>query len=429
MEAVIMAGGKGTRIASMNPGIPKPMISIAGRPILEHQIEVLHRQGIRKIFIVAGYLADVICNYFGDGSKWGIEIKYELEKEPLGTAGALCRLEEKMQDDFILINGDIMFDIDVGRMAAAHRKNGGMATIFTHPNDHPYDSAVIETGKNNEVIQWFHKEDKKLWYQNRVNAGIHILSPKIFQLPVLQYEHMVDLDRDILKPLVGCKELYAYDSTEYVKDMGTPERYREVENDIQSGKAAGRNYKQEQKAVFLDRDGTINQYAGFLTDIGQFKLAEGAAEAVRMINLAGYLAIVVTNQPVIARGELTADGLKEIHNKMETLLGQKGAYLDAVFYCPHHPDRGYPGEITELKRECSCRKPKPGLLYQAAEEYHISLQDSWMVGDSDVDILAGMAAGCHVAGIGEKISLDGAVCFQDLLSAVKYIIKEGELIR
>lgn len=422
MEAVIMAGGKGTRIADMYPEMPKPMIPIAGKPILEHQIETLRRQGIQKIFIVAGYLSDVICDYFGDGSGWDVEIKYELEKEPLGTAGALYRFRENIQDDFILINGDIIFDIDVEKMFTAHKKHGGMATIFTHPNDHPYDSAVIETDFGNEVVQWFHKEDRRLWYQNRVNAGIHMLSPEVFQLPILQYEHRVDLDRDILRPLVGCKELFAYDSTEYVKDMGTPQRCREVEIDIQSGKVADRNYKKEQKAVFLDRDGTINQYVGFLTDIKQFELMEGVEEAVGRINLAGYLAIVVTNQPVIARGELTVGGLKEIHNKMETLLGQKGAYLDAVFYCPHHPDKGYPGEITGLKRECNCRKPKPGLFYQAAEDYHINLRDSWMVGDSDTDIQAGLAAGCHVAGIGGGVSVNGVVCFPDLLSAVNHIL-------
>lgn len=401
MKAVIMAGGKGTRIASVNADVPKPMISIAGKPILEHQIEVLRRQGIRRIVIVVGHMGDKICSYFGNGSEWNVAITYEREQKPLGTAGALYRLKDKIREDFVLINGDIIFDINFARMVRAHREYGGIATIFTHPNSHPYDSAVIEAGEHHEVIRWFHKEDERLWYRNRVNAGIHMLSPKIFELPVLQYEHKVDLDRDILKPLVKEKGLYVYDSTEYVKDMGTPERYREVEDDIRSGKVAAKNYSQPQRAIFMDRDGTINRHVGFLSDIDQFELLEGAAEAIRRVNEMGYLAVVVTNQPVIARGEATTDELKEIHNKMETLLGQKGAYVDAIFYCPHHPDRGYEGEIVELKTDCDCRKPKPGLILQAAETYHIDLKNSWMIGDSGSDVLAGKAAGCKTVGLGE----------------------------
>lgn len=422
MEAVIMAGGKGTRIAEMKPGIPKPMISIAGKPVLEHQVEALRRQGIRHIYFVVGYMADVICSYFGDGSRWDVSIEYEVEDEPLGTAGALYRFREKIKEDFLLLNGDIIFDIDISRMAAAHKKNGGIATIFTHPNDHPYDSALIEAGEDGRVTGWLHKEEGRLWYQNRVNAGIHMLSPEVFWHPALQYGQKADLDRDILKPLAGQGRLYVYDSTEYVKDMGMPERYREVEADIKSGKVAARNYKEKQRAIFLDRDGTINKYVGFLTDINWFELAEGTAEAIRRINRAGYLAIVVTNQPVIARGEVEAVQLKEIHNKMETLLGRQGAYVDAVFCCPHHPDKGYSGEIPELKIECNCRKPKPGLLYQAAEEYHISLEDSWMVGDRDTDMQAGLAAGCRVVGIGSRITMAGVACRENLYSAVNYII-------
>lgn len=427
MEAVIMAGGKGTRIAELKQGIPKPMISIAGKPVLEHQVEALRRQEIRHIYIVAGYLADVVCGYFGDGSRWDVSIEYEVEEEPLGTAGALYRFREKIKEDFLLLNGDIIFDIDINRMAAAHKKNGGIATIFTHPNDHPYDSALIEAGEDGRVTGWLHKEEGRLWYQNRVNAGIHMLSPEVFKHPALQHGRKADLDRDILKPLIGQGKLYAYDSTEYVKDMGTPGRYYEAEADIKSGKVAGGNYRKKQKAVFLDRDGTINKYVGFLTDISRFELEEGAAEAIRKINRAGYLAVVVTNQPVVARGEVTEGQLKEIHNKMETLLGEQGAYVDAIFYCPHHPGRGYPGEIPKLKMECSCRKPKPGLLYRAAEQYNIGLKDSWMVGDSDTDMQAGMAAGCHVAGIGNRITLEGAACKKNLLSAVDYILgKERE---
>jgi len=183
--------------------------------------------------------------------------------------------------------------------------------------------------------------------------------------------------------------------------MGTPERYEAVCRDFETGKVAAKNLKNLQKAVFLDRDGTINEYVGFLRDIGRLALLPGAAEAIRRINDSGYLAIVATNQPVIARGEVTVPELQEIHNKMETLLGAEGAYLDGIYYCPHHPHKGYEGEIPELKVECVCRKPKPGMLLQAAQDFHIDLSASWMVGDGENDILAGKGAGCRTVLIGD----------------------------
>lgn len=159
----------------------------------------------------------------------------------------------------------------------------------------------------------------------------------------------------------------------------------------------GRNLRNRQRAVFLDRDGTINRYVGFLRDIEEFELIPGAADAVRRINASGYLAVVVTNQPVIARGELSYAGLEEIHNKMETFLGLEGAYLDGIYFCPHHPHGGYEGEVKELKFDCGCRKPKPGMLLKAAADFNIDMGSSWMVGDGENDIQAGQAAGCRTA--------------------------------
>lgn len=151
----------------------------------------------------------------------------------------------------------------------------------------------------------------------------------------------------------------------------------------------------------MDRDGTINKYVGFLRKPQELELTEDAAEAIKLINKSGYLAVVVTNQPVIARGEVTWDGLEEIHNKMETLLGKEGAYIDGLYFCPHHPHKGYEGEIPELKFDCDCRKPKPGLLLKAAKELNIKFESSYMIGDSDSDVQAGEAAGCKTVKIEE----------------------------
>ena len=404
MKAVIMAGGKGTRIASVARDIPKPMIPIEGKPVLEHELECLREQGLTDVILTVSHLGHVIMDYFGDGSgispatgkPFGVKIEYFVEAEPLGNAGALFRLKDKLTEDFLLLNADAIFDIDFGRFVAWHWKKGGLATLFTHPNSHPYDSGLILADEDGAVRQWLTKEDARpQWYRNRVNAGLHVLSPALLEKQ--PDTPKIDLDRQLLKPLAGTGKMYCYDSPEYVKDMGTPERYECVCRDYAAGLVRARNLRNKQRAIFLDRDGTINRYVGFLRDIEQFELLPGAAEAIRRINASGYLAIVVTNQPVIARGEVTREQLREIHDKMETLLGREGAYVDAIYYCPHHPHRGYPGEVAELKIDCDCRKPKPGLLLQAAEDYNIDLTKSWMIGDSQSDMQAGEAAGCKTA--------------------------------
>lgn len=406
MKIVIMAGGKGTRIASVNSDVPKPMIPILGKPILEHQIEALSRQGFKDFVLVIGYKGNVISDYFGDGTGWNVKIEYVTEESPLGTAGSFYYLKEMINEDFLLVNGDIIFDIDVGKFYEAHRKNcmkGGLVTLFTHPNDHPYDSGIIKADCDSRVTDWLHKEDERLWYKNRVNAGIHMLSPEILKMVTEPVK--TDMDRDILKPLIPEGKLYAYDSPEYVKDMGTPERFYSTEKDLRDGVVASKNLSHTQKAVFLDRDGTVNRYVGFLRNIEDFQLIEGVSDAIKLFHNKGYLVIVVTNQPVIARGEVTFEELDEIHNKMETLLGQDGTYVDDIFYCPHHPDKGFEGERPEYKTDCDCRKPKPGMLLTAADKYNIDLSRSYMIGDGDSDVMAGEAAGCRTFKVSEDMSL------------------------
>lgn len=440
MKVVIMAGGKGTRISSVASDIPKPMIKVEGIPVLEREIECLKNQGFDDIILTVSHLGNIIMDYFGDGSgnspvtgePFGVHIDYYFEEEPLGNAGALFKIKDKLTSDFLLLNADAMFDVDFNRFVAFHRKHGGLVTLFTHPNSHPYDSGLIIANKNGSVEKWLAKEDERpQYYRNRVNAGLHVINPEVLELVGINADSVgkvgvdgkpvkVDLDRQLLKPLAGTGKMFCYDSPEYVKDMGTPERYYSVCKDCKEGRISAKNLKNKQKAIFLDRDGTINKYVGFLRNIDDFELIDGVAEAIRKINESGYLAIVVTNQPVIARGEVSFEELEEIHNKMETLLGKEGAYLDAIYYCPHHPHKGYDGERPELKIECDCRKPKPGMLLKAAEDFNIDLSKSWMIGDGENDVKAGINAGCKTALIGQgKENIGQLVSEKSLLGFVK----------
>lgn len=418
MKVIIMAGGKGTRIASVKSDVPKPMIEICGKPILLWQIESLKEQGLTNITLVIGYMGHVIKNYFGDGSQFGVNISYFVEDSPLGTAGALFKMD--LQEDFLLLCGDVILDVDYQRFIEFHRANKAWASLMAHPNGHPYDSSLLVTeilppqvpGGNpvdtHRVVRWMNKEDERLYYKNRVNAGIEIISPELLKETMKHFvprhpetPDKIDLDRDVLKPCISSGRIFAYDTPEYIKDMGTPDRYYEVEKDIQSGKVKARNLSQKQKAIFLDRDGVINKHIGFLRKSEEFELIPGVIEGIKAINKSGYLAIVVTNQPVIARGDCTWKELQHIHDKMETELGKDGAFLDAIYICPHHKDKGFEGERPEYKFDCDCRKPNPGLLLQAAKDYNIDLSQSYMIGDNATDIEAGRNARCK-----ESIQID-----------------------
>ena len=391
MKAIIMAGGMGTRIASVRSDVPKPMIEICGKPILQYQIENLIDSGITDITLVVGHLGHIIQDYFGDGSKFGVKISYFVEDHPLGTAGALFKMPD-LTEDFLLLCGDTVFNLDFSRFIEFHKSHKAWASLMAHPNGHPYDSSLLVTeilppAKEGElpsdtkrVVKWLAKEDERLYYKNRVNAGIEMISPELIEYTRKNFKprhpetpDKIDLDRDVLKPAIPTGKLFAYDTPEYIKDMGTPDRYYETEKDMQCGRISAKNLSQKQKAVFLDRDGTLNKENGFVKTPDQLELIDGVTEAVKAINKSGYLAIVITNQPVIARGECSFETLQAIHDKLETELGKDGAYIDALYYCPHHPDSGFEGERIAYKGKCNCRKPSTGLIEQAQKDFNIDI--------------------------------------------------------
>lgn len=393
MKVVIIAGGQGTRIASVNSEIPKAMIPICGIPIIEHEVDMAKRHGFTDFLFVIGYLGDQIESYFGDGNRWGIHIDYFRETQPLGTAGALGLLRDQLTEDFFVFYGDTVMDIDMHRMLDYHREKGADATLFLHPNDHPFDSDLVDIDAEGRVRQFYHKPHTEGFIaHNIVNAALFIFSPRV--LTQIEPGVKCHIEKHVLP---RCMEagmlLYGYVSAEYIKDMGTPERYYAVSEDVEKGKVQRLNAFNSRPAIFLDRDGVINKEVNLLNREEQMELIPGAAEALRLINKSDYLAIVVTNQPVIARNLCTLEELDRIHMRMETLLGQEHAYINALYFCPHHPDSGYPKERKEYKIKCNCRKPAPGMLLQAAKDWNIDLANSYMIGDSERDIQAGINAG------------------------------------
>ncbi len=380
-------------MGKLSETLPKPMLPIGGKPILEHQVELLKSSGITGITLCVRHLSPVISDYFGDGGRWGVRINYSVEDIPLGTAGCLRHAFPKADREILVLYGDVMVWMDLVEMIRRHRQSGADATLAVHSNDHPFDSDLLEADENMRVLQIHPKPHPEgAWLPNLTNAAVYVLGPKV--LKIIPSDRSTDCARDIFPEAIRRGlHLQAYRTAEYIKDAGTPERYPEVENDWNSGKIQWMHRRNPRPSVFLDRDGVLVREVGHLHKPEQLELLPGAAEGLKKLNRSGFITALVTNQPVIARGMCSVEELQTIHNKMETLLGREGARLDAIYYCPHHPDRGFPEEVPELKIPCRCRKPETGMIEQAQKEFNIDLKSSWLIGDTTVDIETARRAG------------------------------------
>ena len=421
MQLVILAGGKGTRLGLADR--PKPMVEINKKPLLEHQILLAKEYGIKEIFILSSYKAEIITSYFKDGKKFGIKIHHIIEETPLGTAGALKTIEEKLEDRFLVFYGDIYMDFDIKSFIEFDKQHDSVGTLLLHPNDHPEDSDLVEIDKKNIVKNLILKPHNDIYYTNLVNAAVFIFSKKIFNY--INKNTFCQIEKDIIPTLLENNEtIIGYKNAEYVKDVGTPLRLKEVTKDIVNKKTKKLNKKNKRPCIFLDRDGVINEDMKTNPTCESFKLLPQVIDAIRLINQSEYLAIIVTNQPMIAKGFVSIEEVETTHKKLETILGKNNAYLNAIYYCPHHPERGFKGEIKKLKFDCNCRKPKIGMLEEARNDFNIDIENSWIIGDSEKDIQAGNNFGCKTISVQKNIKADYNA--QNILDAVKYILSKNK---
>lgn len=386
-QAVILAGGFGTRLAAVYGDIPKPMVPLLGRPVIDHLIDLCRRHGFDDILVLAHHRWEILQDHLGE------TVRLHVEPTPLGTAGALRDALHLLSDRFLVLYADTYADVDLDRLWQSHLTSGADATLFTHPNSHPHDSDLVEADADGWITR-IHGYPHQTPIRNLVNAALYAMEKR-----VVAEVRSDGLDRpDIAKhlfpgALAAGFRLKSYRSVEYIKDMGTPDRLMRVEADIRAGVPERLSGRTGRLAVFLDRDGTLNVEKGLIRRPDDIDLLPGVAGAVKRLNQSGHLAIVATNQPVIARGDITEAELDTIHARLDHLLGRDGAYVDDIRHCPHHPDAGFDGEIPELKVRCVCRKPEPGLLTAGIREFGIDSSKSWMVGDATTDIEAGRRAG------------------------------------
>lgn len=430
-QAVILAGGKGTRLQERLGGLPKPLVDVGGVPLLERQILLLKRFGFDRLILLVNHAAEHIVSFCEQHQNWGLEVQCIDDGTPRGTAGATLAVLEHLDDEFLVMYGDTMLEVDLDRFHEFHAANTKAgATLFLHPNDHPQDSDLVDIDDDGLIVNFHpYPHDPSQYYRNLVNAALYWVR-KSALAPWSSTRGILDFGKQLFPDMLAAgTSLRGYVSPEYIKDAGTPERLDRVSADLASGKIERSALSHLQSVVFIDRDGTINEEVDHLKDPSEFTLLPGVCDAVRRLNASEYRSCVITNQPVIARGDCSFEGLRAIHNKMDTLLGEQGAYLDRLYYCPHHTDKGFEGERPELKIACDCRKPLTGMIEMAERELNVCREASWLVGDSTVDIETAKNAGIKsilvetgYAGLDGRGWVEPDFCFPDLLQSVTFVL-------
>ena len=429
MKAVVLAGGKGTRLGLDR--IPKVMVPVDGVPLLERTVTNAVSQGFSDFLILTGYLAEEIESHFGDGQRYGARIEYVREEQPLGTAGCFNQVRDRLTEPFLVLYGDILMDVDLTAFAGYAIERGGAGTLFAHPNDHPFDSDLLEVDTEGRILAVHPKPHRPGVHRpNLVSAALYLLFPEAL---ASVRPGPSDWGRDVFPRLVEEQPTFAYRSCEYVKDIGTPERLERAERHLRTGRLQKLALRTSKPAVFLDRDGVINEERGGVHSPGEVSLIAGSAQAIKSFNDAGIPVICVTNQPDLAKGLMSWDDLRTVGGEIDyQLADEAGAYLDDILICPHHPERGWAGEVPELKVACDCRKPADGLLRAAASSHNLDLARSWLVGDRYCDIAAGLSAGArtilvstgHNGNDKSRYSVEPTVRCPDLLSAAETILRD-----
>jgi D,D-heptose 1,7-bisphosphate phosphatase len=378
-QAVVLVGGLGTRLGELTRGSPKSLLPCAGRPFLAWLLDNLDRFGFSSILLLAGFQGEQVSEFV---RHWTGEARVSclVEPEPLGTGGALHSARDHVDEEFLFVNGDTIFDFNYLDLPV-HASGASVGAIaLRRVADASRFGAVGLEGKS--ITRFAEKCSSG---PGLVNGGVYFLRRRIFDYTRTR----CSLEQHIL-PILPPRSLAGTRYGGFFIDIGIPDDYRRAQSDVP------RHFRKP--AAFLDRDGTLNEDAGYVHQPEEFHWLPGAQESIRLLNDAGYLVFVVTNQAGVGRGYYTEADVERLHGWMNGQLRSQGAHIDAFYFCPHHPESG----IGAYRQTCTCRKPEPGLISKAASDWGIDLARSVGLGDKESD-----AAACRRAGVGYMVrSLD-----------------------
>lgn len=434
-QAVILCGGKGTRLGAEFSHLPKPLVPVDGIPLLDRIISTAAKAGVERVILAAGHLGEMISARYAGYNPWNIAIHTHIEARPLGTAGCLHEVADLLDEQFVLLYGDVFLDFDLGALVARHEREHPVATILLRQSDHPMDSDLVEVPANSDRVTAFLPKatrDPNGVYRNCSNAAVYSCSREML------YYIAKDVSSDIATHvfpaiLAAGKEIRAHwlEETGYVKDMGTPGRLLEVERYWRRKLAgiAARKSPKPIRAVILDRDGVILKDNGPSTDPDAIEFMPGALDGIKGFTGDGLDCMVATNQPWIARGLLSEDQLSAVHERIKSVVCAHGGMLLEILHSPYHPETHHGEGIAELRRSSECRKPRPGMLFELMEHFGCDPAETVMIGDSKADILAARNAGLRSILIGsdpQALEAEPDASVSDLPSAV-HLLREWNL--
>ena len=414
-----MCGGLGSRISEEIGSLPKVLMKIGEKTLIEHQIEQLSKFGVDRFLLLLGVGANQVIRYL---SSKRIEFDFVIEEQPLGTGGSLISSLDLIDDEFFLIYGDILFNTNLDAMLIQMTNTSCDAIFLGRASEHIFDSDVVVASLDKRIKQIIRKPGIQNYsHRNIANCGIYLFRKKAFLDFSKENGKGVKLDLEsevLLWTLERGMQALVVKSNGYVRDLGTIERYKAGCEDYRLGKVSN----DPKPTVILDRDGVLNRDVGHLSDTQNLSLFPGIGESVRRLNENGYRVIVITNQPVVARGAASEEFVDSVHAKIDVGLAKNNATIAEFYFCPHHPDRGFEGEIESLKLNCDCRKPRVGLYNKAQEEFPMILGKSFAVGDSLTDMYAAERFGIRFLGIGNKFVSENVPTFENLMEAVEFIL-------
>ena len=415
-----------SRINDLAQGKPKCLMPVNGTTILDLQLDFFARNNIKKIHMFLGYGSDQVIRHLA--SRHDLEFVFYVESRPKGTAGELLSKLVGIDENIIVVHGDLYLDFPIQEMLDEINDPRISFIQLVHPSNHMGDSDIVETDETGNIIAIRIKpHHKDLVIRNQCNAGVFVFSKswlrRISDVASKFEGDKIDLDRELIPGLLasGLKGR-AHRNIGTVRDLGTPERLSQFTPYFNVGDSS-----YLKPMIFLDRDGVINQDSGWISRSEDFNIYADVPEAISILNQSGFRIVVVTNQPVVARGEISLTDLNYLHSILDMKLAEQDAFIDEYFVCPHHPDSGFVGEIKELKIACDCRKPDVGLLVQALKKFPTNIQNSWMIGDSWRDLEAATRMKINFIQVDRELktteSLKQTPVFSNLLSAVNHLLK------
>ncbi len=369
-QAVILAGGRGTRMRPLTDTLPKPMVPILGRPFLEYQIEQLRDQGFTRILLLLGYLPHVVQDYFGDGSKWGVQIEYSVTEPDQLTGSRVSTARHLIDPCFLLLYCDNYWPFQFDRLWARFCEAGRPALITTYANEDNYSRGCVSLDSDGNVEVF----DRLRQAPNLKEVEISYAIITDLALELLPADDML-FEEAIYTPLARQHRLAAYVTNHRYYSVGSLDRIPTTEA-----------FFRRSKTLLLDRDGVLNRKPDqgcYVRNWSEWSWREGALRALRELKKAGYQTIIISNQAGVGRGVMTASDLEGVHQRMMCDVVEAGGKIDAIYCCPHH-----------WEENCECRKPKPGLFYRAQRDFHLDLTRCAYVGDDERDAAAAAAAGC-----------------------------------